>query len=286
MTHQESCTGEVLELEQIMPKKGSTVSLKNFERIVEQPFVIYADFESRLRSTDERKGRSPTLFQKHIPIGYAYQLVSRVDMTDNKLVQYTATTEDEAEHFLRSLEATTRELQKKYGVSKSMEVTPEEQAQFNCATKCWVCGDPLNPTGRKVRDHCHFTGKYCGAAHNKCNLRLMRSKRIPVLFHNFTNYDNHLFLKALGKIEGKIHVIARNDEKHISVTKNVIVGDKKGPWQLRFSDTTSCMLGSLATHLENLKTVGIEKFKITRDHFQDDEKFDKMIRKGVFRTSG
>ena len=211
-----------------MPKKGSTVSFKNFERTVEQTFVIYANFESRLRSTDEKKGRSTTQFQEHIPIGYAYQLVSRVDESDNKLVQYTATTEDKdvAFHFLRSLEETTRELHEKYGESKPMKITPEEQEQFDSAKKCWVCGDPLehfdvDKKDHKVRDHCHFTGKYRGAAHNKCNLRLTRSKRIPVLFHNFTNYDSHLFVKALGKIEGEIHVIARNDEKHISVTKKV-----------------------------------------------------------------
>ena len=198
LKHQESCTGEVLEPERIMPKKGSTVSFKNFERSVEQPFVIYADSESRLRSADEKKGKSTTQFQEHIPIGYAYQLVSRIDESDNKLVQYTATTEDEdvALHFLKSLEGTTRELHEKYGESKPMEITPEEQAQFDDATKCWVCGGNFDLCeDRKVRDHCHFTGKYRGAAHNKCNLRLTRSKRIPVLFYNFTNYDNHLLVK-------------------------------------------------------------------------------------------
>ena len=130
LKHQESCTGEVLEPERIMPKKGFTVSFKNFERTVDQPFVIYADFESRLKSKDEKKGKSTTQFQEHIPIGYAYQLVSRIDESDNKLVQYTATTEDEdvAFHFLKSLEKITRELHEKYGESKPMEITPEEQA--------------------------------------------------------------------------------------------------------------------------------------------------------------
>ena len=42
------------------------------------------------------------------------------------------------------------------------------------------------------------------------------------------------------------------------------------------------MLGSLATHVSNLQNVGIEKFKLTREHFQDDEKFENVIRKGVF----
>ena len=289
LRHQELCTGEVLEPVRVMPKEGSVVKFKNYERTVEQPFVVYADFESRLRPTCEKKGSSTTQFHEHTPIGYAYQLVSRVDPADNKLVQYTATTEDEdvALHFIRSLQQTTTELHEKCGVSKPMEISAEQQTEFDGATKCCVCGDPFEDredanrrTRDKVRDHCHFTGKYRGAAHNKCNLRLARSKRIPILFHNFTNYDNHLFVKALGKIEGDIHVIARNDEKHISVTKDVPLGNEK--WQLRFSDTMSFVLGSLSTHVDNLRNVGFEKFKISRAHFQDDEKFKSVVRKGVF----
>ena len=60
---------------------------------------------------------------------------------------------------------------------------------------------------RKVRDHCHFTGKYRGAAHNVCNLKLKRDKSIPVLFHNGKGYDIHLFMRDLGRIPGKISVI-------------------------------------------------------------------------------
>ena len=46
-----------------------------------------------------------------------------------------------------------------------------------------------------VRDHCHFSGKYRGAAHIKCNLKYKVSKFIPVLFHNGSTYDNHFVIK-------------------------------------------------------------------------------------------
>ena len=36
----------------------------------------------------------------------------------------------------------------------------------------------------KVRDHCHYTGKFRGAAHSICNLRYKTPKEIPVVFHN------------------------------------------------------------------------------------------------------
>ena len=37
---------------------------------------------------------------------------------------------------------------------------------------------------RKVKDHCHYTNKYTGAAHSKCNLNYKIVNEIPVLFHN------------------------------------------------------------------------------------------------------
>ena len=41
----------------------------------------------------------------------------------------------------------------------------------------------------KVRDHCHYTGKYRGAAHNICNLRYKVPKEIPIVFHNGSIYE-------------------------------------------------------------------------------------------------
>ena len=75
---------------------------------------------------------------------------------------------------------------------KPMIITEEEQASFDAATTCWICGgETIDDDGGlgKVRDHCHFTGKYRGAAHNKCNLKMGKDKTIPVVFHNGSRYD-------------------------------------------------------------------------------------------------
>ena len=34
--------------------------------------------------------------------------------------------------------------------------------------KCHICDE--DSKNDQVRDHCHLTGKYCEAAHSKCNL--------------------------------------------------------------------------------------------------------------------
>ena len=51
----------------------------------------------------------------------------------------------------------------------------------------------------QVRDHCHFTGKYRGAAHSICNLKYKVPKDIPVVFHNGSIYDNHLIIKQISE---------------------------------------------------------------------------------------
>ena len=75
-----------------------------------------------------------------------------------------------------------------------------------------------DPRNRKVRDQCHYTGLYRGAAHNNCNLKYLIPGYIPTAFHNLSGYDTHLFIKELGRWFNKndVGVIAENKEKYIS----------------------------------------------------------------------
>ena len=66
-----------------------------------------------------------------------------------------------------------------------LEKTPEEEESFQQSTICWLCEQALreNPLGDtegashdKVRDHDQLTGKYRGAAHNRCNLNYKKSQ--------------------------------------------------------------------------------------------------------------
>ena len=63
--------------------------------------------------------------------------------------------------------------------------------------------DDDNKKYHKVKDHCHYTGKYRGAAHNICNIRYKTLKENPVVFHNGSRYDYQLITKELAeKFEG------------------------------------------------------------------------------------
>ena len=72
-----------------------------------------------------------------------------------------------------------------------------------------------------------ITGHYRGPAHRNCNLRYKIPLFIPILFHNLSSYDAHVFIRELGKKfdKGKTGVIAENKEKYISFNVDVIVNE-------------------------------------------------------------
>ena len=74
----------------------------------------------------------------------------------------------------------------------------------------------------KVRNHCHFTGKYRGAAHDICNLRYKTPQEIPVVFHNGSTCDNHFITKDLAeKFEGQFQCLGKNTEKYITFSVSI-----------------------------------------------------------------
>lgn len=171
-------------------------------------------------------------------------------------------------------------------------LTKEEWISFNNATKCHIClkifgkGEKKNI---KVRDHCHYTGQYRGAAHKNCNLRFKIPSYIPIAFHNLSGCDAHLVIKELARQNGhgSLRAIAKNKEKYISFSVDVVVDqykDKNGElkerkMQLRFIDTEKFMNSSLDNLSKNLTD---EKCKILRQYYNNEEMFKVMRRKGVY----
>ena len=137
-------------------------------------------------------------------------------------------------------------------------MTPETQKEFNNAVNCHICGYTLGKD--RVRDHCHFTGKYRGAAHNKCNLMCRKPRILPVIFHNLQGYDAHLFIKELSKIKGKLDCIPSTEEKYISFSKHIKVGEYKNisgdicsiTFEIRFLDSYKFLQSSLGNLVSNL----------------------------------
>ena len=247
-----------------MPPEGTYLYFKNFVNSEKAPFVIYADFESLikpLQSCDPDPNKSYTnKYQKHEPISFTYYIKSfNESVYESKIESYIQEKEEGPDAMLTFIERLEEDVKEivKLG-NKKIKITDEEEKEFNKASDCWICGEYLGKD--RVKDHCHYTGRYRGPAHNKCNLKYRKQNNISVFFHNLAGYDSHLFIKKLGFTEGNIDCIPNNEEKYISFTKTIKVGtykNKKGEdknkfFKIVFKDSFKFMSSSLEALVNNL----------------------------------
>ena len=194
-----------------------------------------ADFEAlttKVEGLDPTKSNTQRT-QHHEACSYCYVVV-RCDGKTEAPAQYRGP--NAAEHFLRALQEEERGIQKVLAKPQDMRMTRADWESHRTASSCHVCDKPLE--GDSVKDHCHITGKYRGAAHSACNLKLRLSPKtttIPVVFHNLRGYDSHLLMQAISKVEGRMNCIPNNTEKYISFSLG----------QLRFIDSAQFLLASL-----------------------------------------
>ena len=167
-------------------------------------------------------------------------------------------------------------------------LTKKQLKRFKQATKCHICYKPFTQTNLKVRDHCHYTGLYRGPAYSLCNLSCKIPAYIPVVFHNLSGYDAHLFIGELGAHTSEMGVIAKNKEDYISFSIKVPVDsyidknreEKDKLIELRFIDSFKFMSSSLDSLTKNLVSGG-KKFFGFEDY--SELQYDLLTRKGVYR---
>ena len=247
-----------------MPEKNKFLYYKNYERQLPIPFVVYADFECFTKPMNtcspNPKDSYNYNYQKHEPSGFCFYVKGIVNKKITPII-YTKTSEDEdiSKVFVEKLTEVTKGIYNDfYRRPKPLRLTNAEQKSFEEANICHICNCELKKD--KVRDHCHFTGQYRGAAHNKCNLMCKKPKVLPVIFHNLQGYDAHLFIKQLARLEGKLDCIPSTEEKYISFSKTIKVGEYKDysgssfdiKFEIRFLDSFKFLQTSLANLVSNL----------------------------------
>ena len=137
-----------------------------------------------------------------------------------------------------------------YEQKAMIPLTDDEKLSHENQKVCFLCEKEfcVDKTNKKeykvkckVRDHCHFTGKYRGVAHSECNLRYKVSKVIPVVFHNGSTYDNQFVIRQLIKdFKGYFGCISENTENYISCSKKK---KKTDVFTLKIIDSNRFMKG-------------------------------------------
>ena len=101
-------------------------------------------------------------------------------------------------------------------------LTDNKKEKHENENSCYLCNKSFNSNKKskyyknykKVREHCHYTGQYIGAAHSICNLKYRIPNGIPVVFHNGSTSDYHFVIRKLAKeLEGYFECLGENTKK-------------------------------------------------------------------------
>ena len=232
-----------------MPRAGVNDRLRftDYSKCLLAPVVVYADCESILAPAEGAEARRENedeevhqfAMNTHIPCSVGLKLVCTLDdaRTRASVIHFG---KDCVAKFLETLKEYEKLVTGWYDNPVPMRtLTQVEQDDYDTASVCLLCNEPLgeapsqqvdrfrymseecrvNATNwMKVRDHCHFTGAFRGAAHSWCNLQAKATYKIPVVMHNFRGYDSHLIMLAGDFSEFKrIKCIAHTLEKYMCV---------------------------------------------------------------------
>ena len=154
-------------------------------------------------------------------------------------------------------------------MSAEEEEEEEEEERFQLSNIYWICNKFFDVSDNKVRDHCHVTGKYRGAAHWSCNVNFKMTKKVPVIFHDLEGYGSNLIFKELSKFNVKISVIPNGLEKYMvfTINKNII-----------FIDSMQFMKSNLDSLAKNLMD---KDFKYVPEEYSG-ELLELVKEKGVY----
>jgi len=279
LKHVDLCKRFGVQLTVLPNEENKYMKYKEISKELKVPFVVYADFECILEDIDCCQNNSNKSFTDkkslHVPCGFAYKVVAYDDNLSEEVVTYRGV--DSAKVFIKHMLNLNERLGEILMTPKIIIISDLEEQNFKDAKLCHICEQDL--LDDRVRDHCHLTGSYRGAAHNQCNILFRVAKFIPVIMHNLKKYDGHLIIAAMNANIRKINCIPMNMENYLSFSMN----------KMRFIDSLQFLSASLSSLVDNLCQDGdMSKFKNTRTFIEHkysksiDIKLNLLTRKGIY----
>ncbi|MES9885136.1 MAG: C2H2-type zinc finger protein [Sedimenticola sp.] len=255
--------------------KNDKLKFKEYWKQLRIGFVIYADFETYCQPVDtcvpDSDQSSTTKITNLEPNSFGYKVVCANEEFSRPTVIFRG--ENASEKFIECMLVEEERIKNIYKNPKPLNMSNEDERLFNASRKCHVCQKYFKKAHIKVRDHCHLTGRFRGAAHADCNLKYKQPKFLPILLHNLRNFDGHIICQAIGKFKHlNINCIPNNMEKYVSFSLG----------RLRFIDTYQFVNASLENLVSNLAMDGLDHFKHFRKEFTDISEAELLLRKNVY----
>ena len=203
---------------------------------------------------------------EHEMCGYSLFTDCSFDKKNNKLDYYRG--KDSLKRFCQDLKKQARSITD-FEKKELLVLTIHEEFKHHTGTECYICEKKFYKDKKynyiKARDHCHYTGKYRGAAHKIFNLMYNISREIPVVFNNGSSYDYHFIIKGLAEeFDGDFECLGENKEKYITFSvpiKKESNEDDTIIYRIKFIDSFRFISTSLSTLVDNLSNKIIENEK-------------------------
>ena len=201
-------------------EKDNILEFKQCMKAGKMACIIYADIGSFIRKRDECANNPvnslTTKIVEHIPTEYSMSRNWGFDYIEDKHTLY------HGKDCVKKRCITLREHTKNiigFEKKKVSSLTKEELKSHQDAKVCYICGERTlkklskSINYRKVRDYCHYTGKYRGAAHHASNLNFNVLNEISVVFHNVLICDYHFIINELAnEFEGQFECVVEKKE--------------------------------------------------------------------------
>ena len=248
-----------------MPKKNM-IKFENYKKMERLPYCVYIDSECILK-----KDSSNSNIVHHVPIAIGVLLVAHSELENPLDIPYKAFDGLDCVHnalkYIEDISKQVFEWNQLY-FNRTLEMTYDDEKDFRLALNCYLCKEKFNDQRTKVREHDHLNGKFRGAACVDCNSKLkVRKNVLPVICHNFKNYDSHLLCEnGLGKMKDwKLNIIPNSSEKYVAIMASYPIctrNEKTVYMNIEFKD--SCLflqesLESLAKNLQDCQLVNAKK---------------------------
>ena len=254
----------------IMPTEDRKILKHNHgEKSLKVPHLFYIDTESLLLKHQSSQNHPEKSYTETKAIyeacGYALNLVTSYDSNKNTHTYYRG--KDCIQKLCKELKTQAIEIIK-YEKKKMIPLTNNEKEYYEKRKYCHIChkkfcynenDEKEYKLYHKVKDHCHYTGKFRDKALNICNLRYKIQREIPVVLHNGSNYDNHFINTKLSeKFKGNLDCLGENMEKYITFSaplKKVNTNGKLITYKLKFIDSCRFMQASISNLTDNLSEI-------------------------------
>ena len=234
------------------------------EKSLKALYAVHIDFECILKKEQSCQNNPERSYTEekaiHEPSGWSMFIGCSFDKKENKLDYYRG--KDCTEKSRKTLkegvmEIINRKEKDMIPLNKEEEKISEKQNVYHIYKEkfCTDKEDKDYINRKKVKDHCHYTGKFRGAAHSICNLNYKVPKEIPVIIHN-ASYDTHFILNQLAiEFKGELNCIRDNMEKYITFSVSIKKECKNGKtitYKLKFIDSSRFMQSSLSELVDNM----------------------------------